>query len=102
MITMKTGSKAPVKFVFDDGISETTVVVSPEESSKAIATKLQRVLELEGVILPPAPPAPESQVTLKNIFTPADRAAMDQRMQQAQQGLNGWNGNVNIEDLPEA
>jgi hypothetical protein len=100
MITMKTGSKAPVKFIFDDGISETTVIVSPEESPKAIAAKLQRVLELEGVALPTAPPA--QQVTLGNIFTPADRAATEERMREAQRGLNGWNEHVNVEDLPEA
>jgi hypothetical protein len=101
MITMKTGSKAPVKFVFDDGISETTVVVSPEESPKAIVAKLQRVLELEGAASA-GRANPRPQVAPENPFTPADRAAMDQRMQQAQAGLNGWNENVNIEDLPEA
>lgn len=47
MITMKTGSKTPVRFIFTDGISETTVTISPDEPSEDIAAKMRRVLELE-------------------------------------------------------
>lgn len=48
MITMKTGSKTPVKFVFSDDVSETTINIQPDDPSDTIRAKLQRVLELEG------------------------------------------------------
>lgn len=100
MITMKTGSKTPVRFIFSDDVSETTITIAPDDDSGAIAAKLQRVLELEGVALPTAPPAPVAPgVTLANIFTPADRAATEVRLAQAQP--QGWGADVDVEKLPE-
>jgi hypothetical protein len=50
MITMKVGggAKAPVRFVFSDDVSETTVTLQGDDNSATIVAKLQRVLELEG------------------------------------------------------
>ena len=101
MITMKTGSKTPVRFVFSDLISETTITIQPDDESADIAAKLRRVLELEGghtaVIqnsrhLPPPAPVP--------VFTPADREATEARVRATEESLNGWNA-VDIDALPE-
>lgn len=98
MITMKTGSKTPVRFVFSDSVSETTINIQPDDPSDTIKAKLQRVLELEGYAAAPQR-APEP-VSLGTLFTPADRAAYDERMTQAQP--SGWGEGVDIESLPEA
>lgn len=45
MLTLR--SKTPVKFEFDDGVSQTTVILQPDDESDAIRAKLQRVLDLE-------------------------------------------------------
>jgi len=101
MITMKTGSKAPVRFVFSDDVSETTITIQTDDPSEVVAAKLRRVLELEGVTA--------GAMLLNNVkerlaqtpeFTPADRAAYDERMTQAQP--LGWGEGVDIESLPEA
>jgi hypothetical protein len=47
----------PAKFRFSDGLSETVVVLQPDDDSETLAAKLQRVLELEGIAPPAAPPA---------------------------------------------
>lgn len=96
MITMKSG-KVPVKFVFSDDVSETVITVFSDDPSEVIAAKLQRVLELEGYAATPQR-APEP-VTLGTLFTPADRAAQDERMAQAQP--MGWGEDTDIEQLPE-
>jgi hypothetical protein len=101
MITMKTGSKSPVRFVFSDDVSETTITIQADDASDAIRAKLQRVLELEepgvrariqstGLVNPSEARAP---------FTAADRAATEARLAQAQP--QGWGKDVNIEELPE-
>lgn len=117
MITMKTGSKTPVKFIRADDVSETVITVFTDDPSDVIAAKLQRVLELEGgyttVVVngvrtqpytePDAridwdnPPQPAPNVGTR--FTPADRAAYDERLKGAQ--AMGWGEDIDIDSLPE-
>ncbi|MGN6128503.1 MAG: hypothetical protein ACTHON_18245 [Humibacter sp.] len=61
MITMKVGSgaKAPVRFVFSDDVSETTVTLQGDDDSATVVAKLQRVLELEGASARPSAEALE-------------------------------------------
>lgn len=104
MITMKVGSgaKAPVRFVFSDEVSETTVTLYQDDPPEVIRAKLQRVLELEGYAATPQRlPAPISaaQPPVEPTFTPADRAATEARLQDAQ--AMGWNGDMDIDKLPE-
>jgi hypothetical protein len=100
VITLR--SRNPVRFEFSDGISETSVTVQPDDDSGTIAAKLRRVLELEGGytaaiqnsrFLPPAA-APEAPA-----FTPADRAATEERLAKAD--AMGWES-TNVDTLPEA
>lgn len=99
-------SKTPVKFRWEDDLAETVVVIQPDDDSEVIMAKLQRVLELEaphlsaavqatGAIGPNALRAP--------VFTPADRAATEERMKAAQSAM-GWNEDAmdgGLEQLPE-
>lgn len=100
MITMKTGSKTPVRFVFSDDVSETTITIQPDDDSRTVAAKLQRVLDMEhgtgGYVSPPhlIPTA------LQTDFTPADRAEYEQRLLEARP--MGWGEGVDIDSLPEA
>jgi hypothetical protein len=106
MITMKTGSRAPVRFVFSDDVSETTITIQADDDSAAIAAKLQRVLDLEkphtyaailatGAVGANAFRAPESPA-----FTPADRAAEEARLAGVQP--MGWTEHADLDSLPEA
>lgn len=97
MITMKTGSKAPVRFTFSDDVSETTITIAPDEESGSIAAKLQRVLELEGVR--PASAIQGMAASMVPQALLADRAATEERLAQVQP--QGWSKNVDIEQLPE-
>lgn len=103
MITMKVGSgaKAPVRFVFSDDVSETTVTLYQDDPPDVVRAKLQRVLELEGGMPSPAPQAPVTPPAAPQepTFTPADRAATEARLQDAQ--AMGWNGDIDIDKLPE-
>jgi hypothetical protein len=96
-------SKNPVKFVVSDQLAETAVVLSPDDDEEALASKLQRVLELVGyanypqrVVQPMAFQAPAEPR-----FTPADRAAQDARL--AGVTINGWNEDAvdGVDQLPE-
>jgi len=98
MITMKTGSKTPVKFTFSDDVSETVITVFSDDPSEVIAAKLQRVLELEGYAATPQR-APLPIASGEPSFTPADRAAYDERLERA--GVMGWGEDIDIDSLPE-
>lgn len=100
MITMKTGSKTPVRFTFSDDVSETVITVFSDDPSEVIAAKLRRVLELEGEVPPPFPVAltPPTR-SGEPSFTPADRAAYDERLKGA--GVMGWGEGIDIDSLPE-
>lgn len=103
-MALKLAGRNPARFEFDDGVSQTTVTVQPDDDAGTVAAKLRRVLELEGGLrgvlqnaryLPPAAP-PETPV-----FTAADRAAVNTAMTQAQQALStGWES-VDLDKLPE-
>lgn len=98
MITMKAG-KAPVKFVFSDDVSETNIIIQPDDPSDIIKAKLQRVLELEDAKSVPDFVKTAGAVLATGHFTPADRAATEQRLKAA--SPMGWGEGVDIEDLPE-
>lgn len=100
MITMKTGGRTPVRFVFSDDVSETTVTIQPDDPPDEIAAKLRRVLELEGMRAPSLPPGVPAYAAPDVQFTPADRAATEERLKAA--SPMGWGEGVDIEDLPEA
>lgn len=80
MITMKTGAKGPVRFVFSDKVSETTVTLQSDDDSATVVAKLQRVLELEGgaaaarLLALGAPPAP-GEFTREPLFDAAGAEA---------------------------
>lgn len=46
MLTMK--GKTPTAFVWNDGVSETTVTLSPQDDQEALVQKLKRILDLMG------------------------------------------------------
>lgn len=91
----------PAKFEFDDGIQKTEVVIQPDDKPDVVRAKLQRVLALEGVPLPMAPQAPVTQpaAPAEPTFTPADRAATEERLRGAQ-GVP-WGEGGDLEQLPE-
>jgi hypothetical protein len=99
-MALKLAGRNPARFEFDDGVSQTTVTVQPDDPPEAVRAKLQRVLELEGyaatpqrVPLPIAPQAPT--------FTPADRAAEEARLRAVQ--THGWTEDAgdDLAELPE-
>lgn len=98
-------SKTPVKFRWEDDLSETAVVLSPDDDSDTIRAKLQRVLDLEqGQGLPirqPGAALAAFRAPAEPQFTPADRAAEDARL--AGVSVNGWNEDAvdGVDQLPE-
>jgi hypothetical protein len=96
-------SKTPVKFRWEDDLSETVVVIQPDDSSETVQAKLQRVLELEtGRSLPVRPLGAAPGPPQRPQFTPADRAAEEARLAGVQ--AMGWNEDLSesdIENLPE-
>lgn len=104
-MTLKLTGRNPARFEFDDGVSQTTVTIQPDDDADSVRAKLQRVLELEephtrariqatGLVAPNALRTPEEPV-----FTPADRAATEERMSSVQ--TMGWTGDADFDSLPE-
>lgn len=98
-------NKTPVKFTWSDALSESNVVVSPDDDSDTIAAKLQRVLELEGG-RPAGAGVVDALVAMRQqapVFTPTDREAMDARLEGVK--VMGWNEDAaaggGLEELPE-
>jgi len=99
-MTLKLAGRNPAKFIFDDGVSETTVTIQPDDEPDSVRAKLQRVLELEGPMVPMA----EIQGLLElreqpPVFTPADRQATEDRLKAA--SPLGWE-TADLDSLPEA
>lgn len=105
-MALKLTGRNPARFEFDDGVSQTVVVIQVDDTPDVVRAKLQRVLELEepharaallatGQVSPNAFRAPAEPE-----FTPADRAAMDARLAQTQP--MGWTEGADFDDLPEA
>lgn len=100
-------NKTPVKFTWSDALSESNVVVSPDDDSDTIVAKLQRVLELENGPTAPKtlvfPPGVRAPLPADPVFTPTDREAMDARLEGVK--VMGWNEDAaaggGLEDLPE-
>lgn len=103
-MALELAGKNPAKFIFNDGVSETTVTIQPDDTPDAVRAKLQRVLELEapqrlgaavaaGVRDMQAPPVAA--------FTPADRAAEEARLKGVT--THGWNEDAgdDLAELPE-
>jgi hypothetical protein len=101
-MVLRLAGRNPARFEFDDGVSQTTVTVQPDDDADTVRAKLQRVLELEGgpqpaLVFPPgvrAPAAPGAPV-----FTPADRAAENARLASVQ--TSGWTEDADFDNLPE-
>lgn len=93
-------SKTPVKFLWSDALSETAVVLSPDDDDMTLRDKLQRVLELSGDRLPvrqPGAALAAAQVEFPPLWdAEAAEAALAKK--------TGWEGlaDIDIEDLPEA
>jgi hypothetical protein len=105
MITMKvgTGAKAPVRFIFSDQVSETTVTVYGDDEPDTLRAKLQRVLDLEdsqGLPVRQPGAALSAAMAAEPQFTAADRAAEEARLAGVQ--AMGWaEDGPDIADLPE-
>lgn len=97
-MALKLAGRNPAKFEYNDGVSETTVTVQPDDDADTVRAKLQRVLELEGGS--PALPVRVPGASLAPTFTPADRAATEERLKGAQP--MGWSEDADMENLPEA
>jgi hypothetical protein len=101
-------SKNPVKFVVSDQLAETAVVLSPDDDEETLVSKLQRVIELAGgQLLPVRQPGAALQAAVaatmaaEPLFTPADRAATDERLA-ATAATMGWaEDGPDIDNLPE-
>lgn len=106
-MALKLAGRNPAKFIFDDGVSETTVTITPDDEPGAVRAKLQRVLELEnGPAAPKAlvfPPGVRAPLPADPAFTPTDREAMDARLEGVK--VMGWNEDAaaggGLEELPE-
>ncbi len=102
-MALELAGKNPAKFIFNDGVSETTVTIQPDDPPDTVRAKLQRVLELEqGPGLPARQPgAALAAAMAQPQFTPADRAAEEARLAAVQ--TSGWNEGLEdgIENLPE-
>lgn len=92
-------TKNPVKFQWTDALSETAVVLSPDDDSDTIAAKLRRILDLEaGGGLPVRQPG-AALAAAKEDFGPLfDAAAAEQQLMARQK--TGWEA-LAVEDLPE-
>lgn len=99
MITLKTSNKNPIRFIFSDLISETTVTISPDDDSGEIAAKLQRVLELENAQRLPYRQPGAALTAAKEEFEPLLDVAAAEAAVKAQPV--GWES-FDVEDLPEA
>lgn len=96
-MALKLAGRNPAKFLFTDGVSETTVTITPDDEPDTVRAKLQRVLELEGYAdTPQRAPLP---ISMEPAFTPADRAAYEERLAKAES--MGWES-TDVDALPEA
>lgn len=89
----------PAKFRFSDGLSETIVVLSPDDDSETLSAKLQRVLELEASQGLPIRQPGAALTAAKDEFDPLIDIAAAEAAMQAQPV--GW-GAQPVEELPEA
>jgi hypothetical protein len=101
-MALRLAGRNPARFEYDDGVSQTIVVIAPDDEPDTVRAKLQRVLELEGHILaewatPAHPPGARSAEA--PTFTPADRAATEERLAKAE--TMGWES-TDVDALPEA
>jgi hypothetical protein len=89
----------PAKFRFSDGLSETVVVLQPDDDSETLAAKLQRVLELENVQRLPYRQPGAALMAAKEEFDPLiDIAAAEAAVTARPVGWEQYD----VEDLPEA
>lgn len=93
-------SKTPVKFLWSDSLSETAVILSPDDDSETLRDKLQRVLELTGEVLPTRQPG-AALTAAQAEFPPLFPAAEAEAAVLAQQAL-GWSEDMDLDALPEA
>lgn len=100
-MALKLAGRNPARFEFDDGVSQTTVIIQPDDPPDVVRAKLQRVLELENATIWTLPVRqPGAALTAaKEEFEPLlDTAALEAAVTAQPMG---W-GATDIEDLPEA
>jgi hypothetical protein len=95
-MAVKLTGRNPARFEFNDGVSQTTVIIQPDDPPDIVRAKLQRVLELEdaqGLPVRQSVAAPAAPYVREELFDAAGAEAAVQR--------NGWEA-ADIESLPEA
>lgn len=96
MLTLK--NKTPVRFEWTDALSETAVILSPDDDSDTIRAKLERIIQLEaGQGLPvrrPGAALAAAQAEFPELF--------DAEGAEAQAAKVGWSALADdATDLPE-
>lgn len=98
MLSLK--NKTPVRFEWTDALSETAVVLSPDDDSDTIRAKLERIIELEaGQALPVRVPGAALRAA-KEDFEPL----FDAEGAEALAAKVGWEAladDTDVENLPE-
>lgn len=100
-MALKLTGRNPARFEFDDGVSQTIVVIQPDDSPDVVRAKLQRVLELENATiwtLPYRQPGAALSAA-KEEFEPLLDVAAAEAAVKAQPV--GWES-FDVEELPEA
>jgi hypothetical protein len=102
-MALKLTGRNPARFEFDDGVSQTIVVIQPDDQPDAVRAKLQRVLDLEDAQeLPARLPVRQPGAVLaaaKEEFEPLLDVAAAEAAVKAQPV--GWES-FDVEELPEA
>lgn len=98
-MALKLTGRNPAKFEFDDGVSQTLVVLQPDDDSETLAAKLQRVLDLEDAQGLPVRRPGAALAAAKEEF---DRQPLfDAAGAEAALAANGW-ADADTDNLPEA
>jgi hypothetical protein len=100
-MALRLTGRNPARFEFDDGISQTIVVIQPSDKPDAVRAKLERVLELENATiwtLPVRQPG-AALAAAKEEFEPLLDVAAAEAAVKAQPV--GWES-FDVEELPEA
>lgn len=98
-MALKLTGRNPARFEFDDGVSQTTVIIQPDDQPDAVRAKLQRVLELENAQRLPYRQPGAALAAAKEEFEPLIDIAAAEAAVTAQPV--GWES-YDVEDLPES
>jgi len=98
-MALKLTGRNPARFEFDDGVSQTVVIIQPSDKPDAVRAKLQRVLELENAQGLPYRQPGAALSAAKEEFEPLLDVAAAEAAVKAQPV--GWES-FDVEELPEA